>query len=152
MPKELAEGEKTWAAAAYVLVPLLTLITGGFAGFFGPIIAYAAKKESKYVRFHTIQSFLLSLIPLAMGIIMTVGMLGSAMANVYDPMYEPYDPYYEISSEPDPWSLLFIPFLIVGMVIFILYLYIAYEVYGGNWYRLPILSGLAEKYSKNLLF
>lgn len=68
----LKEDEKNWGMLAHILV-FIGVVGVPFGNLVGPLIAYFVKKdESKYVRFHAIQSFAFQLGMTAIGIVLAV--------------------------------------------------------------------------------
>jgi uncharacterized membrane protein len=98
------------------------------------------EKESRFVRFHAIQSLLyhaaIIVIWFALAIIMIVLGIGSAVAG----------------QAGGAVGGIFGSLLgLVGMVIFLAYLagliYAAVQAYGGKWFKLPLVGNMAEKWA-----
>jgi uncharacterized membrane protein len=91
---------------------LVTYVLGLVTG----IIFLIVEKKSRFVRFHAMQSILISagliLLNLILGIIPVIGWLVS---------------------------------LILGPVSFVLWLFLMYQAFKGKWYKLPYLGDIAEK-------
>ncbi len=112
------------------------------------IIFLLVEKKSKFVRFHAIQSivtfFLLSI---------PVGLWEQLLDNDFY-FYEedfasfvllnqhPLIPMYVLLEEPYTFGVLYLSFLS-----FFLWIFLMYGAYRGKKYKLPIVGGLAEKYS-----
>jgi uncharacterized membrane protein len=104
------------------------------------LIALIIEKQSRFVRFHAIQSLLyhaaILVVWLALAVIMiflgigsaVAGQAGGAIGGIFG-------------------SLLGL----VGMVIFVAYIagliYAAVQAYGGKWFKLPVVGNMAEKWA-----
>jgi len=90
-------------------------------GFITGIIFFVIEKESKFVKFHAMQSILLSafifVITFILGVIPIIG-----------------------------WVIL----LILPLIIFILWIILMIKAYKHEYFKLPILGDLAEKYSNKI--
>lgn len=103
------------------LDPKVSSLLAYLLGIVGGIVFYAISKDS-YVRFHAVQSILLSI---AMGVIYGgVTILGFAVQFIFG-----------IS-----W-LLYFAFLAVWIIVMV-------KAYGGERYKLPVIGDMAEKYAK----
>lgn len=104
------------------------------------LISMIIEKESRFVRFHAIQSLLyhaaIIVVWFALAIIMIVLGIGSAVAG----------------QAGGAVGGIFGSLLgLVGMVIFLAYLagliYAAVQAYGGKWFKLPLVGNMAEKWA-----
>jgi uncharacterized membrane protein len=104
------------------------------------LISLIIEKESRFVRFHAIQSLLyhaaILVVWIALAIIMVFLGIGSAVAG----------------QAGGAIGGIFGSLLgLVGMVIFVAYIagliYAAVQAYGGKWFKLPIVGNMAEKWA-----
>jgi uncharacterized Tic20 family protein len=74
-PGKLTDDERTWALLSHLLAGL-GFIGVPFGNLIGPGIAYFVKKdESKYVRFHAVQSFTFQLVLTVVGMVLAIPVL-----------------------------------------------------------------------------
>lgn len=96
-------------------------------GWIGGLIFFLIEKENRFVRFHAMQSILLSVtvivLWIALSIIGFVPVIGWLI------------------------SLLIIPLMFIGNLALVIVLII--KSYQGQWFKLPILGDYAEKISQN---
>lgn len=90
-------------------------------GFITGIIFFALEKESKFVKFHAMQSILLSALifvtSFVLGLVPIIG-----------------------------WIIL----LILPLVVFLLWVLLMVKAYKYEYFKLPVLGDLAEKYSNQI--
>jgi len=123
------ENEKALAAGAYLLGIVISFILGPL-GFLGPIITYVVGKNSKLVRFHSVQSLLLTIVLAILSVI--VGIVFVAMLAATLGM-----------------AVIMAPLLmILGLAVFVYYLYLAYKAYKGEFVEVPVLGKFAMQYSQ----
>jgi uncharacterized membrane protein len=79
------------------------------------IIFLVIEKENKFVRFHAVQSIAISVVIFVIQVILGITIIG----------------------------LFLLP--IVGIVAFILWIFLMYKAYQGKMYKLPIIGDFAEK-------
>lgn len=103
-------------------------------GWLSGLIVYFVKKESKFVRFHAIQSILLSVVG---GILATVIMVGLWIVGVILAIFT------------GGLGMMVIPLgiLLLMAACVIITVLAAYKAYKGLEYKLPFIGNLAEKYS-----
>jgi len=104
---------------------LLSYVLGWVTG----LIFYLIEKEDKYVRFHAMQSILLSV---AMIVLMTALNIVLAM----------------LTTIVDIFGLLFVfvsPLL--GLAFFVLWIMLMVKAYQGEKWKLPIIGDMAERYA-----
>ncbi|NYZ75251.1 DUF4870 domain-containing protein [Candidatus Micrarchaeota archaeon] len=119
MAKSSANESNLLGAIAY----LLGIITG--------LILYLMKPEDKYVKYHAMQSMLLTIaiiiIEVVWGVIagvLTLGTLGLGLLIVA------------------PLTML------LGLVFFVLWLYCMWQAFNGKKFKLPVIGEYAEQYAK----
>lgn len=98
------------------LAALLSYLFGIITG----VIFFALEKDSKFVKFHAMQSILISaalfLLNIVLGFIPVIGWIVG---------------------------------VIIAPLSFILWIFLMVQAYKGKWYKLPILGDTAEKQLKN---
>ena len=118
---KMTDDEKLWGALAYFL--------GFFISLLGPIVAYFIKKDSKFVRFHAVQSILFSVVfgIVFFGLTVVFTVLAVVTGGIA--------------------ALLNILLLPLALVAFLVYLYAGYKAYQGQMYKIPVIGAFADKYS-----
>lgn len=117
MAKEASKSNaNVMAAAAY----FLGIITG--------IIVYLMEKDNKYVRFHAMQSILLTVVVFVINIVLGMLFMGMAFAGG--------------GAGANVFMMIF---WVWYLVIFLLWLFMMWKAYSGEKFKLPILGDLAEK-------
>jgi uncharacterized membrane protein len=118
---KLSDDEKLWGALAYFL--------GFVISIFGPIVAYFIKKDSKFVKFHAIQSIIFAV---AAGIVFGgLWFVTFILAVITGGL----------------GALLGILLLPLGLVFLAVYVYAGYKAYTGEMYKIPVVGGFAMKYA-----
>jgi uncharacterized membrane protein len=108
------------------------------------IISLIIEKENKFVRFHALQAILLIVLWIVVAIALTIvsvilGILFGVAANA-------------AGSGGGVVSLLFtliylLVWLVVPLAFLVALILAAVKAYGGNWYKLPIIGNMAEKFT-----
>ncbi|RZN61457.1 DUF4870 domain-containing protein [Methanonatronarchaeum sp. AMET6-2] len=100
-------------------------------GFLTGILFYFIESENSFVRYHAVQSivifggiFVLYIVLGVLGGILAIGFFGGVVALVV-------------------WGLM----LLLGLLSFVLWLYLMFKAYKGEKTRLPLVSGWTDKYS-----
>jgi uncharacterized membrane protein len=108
-----------------------------YLGLVLSIITLVQDKTNKLARFHAWQSILLLILPLVLGILLAI----CAFVGVFIDLAIGF-PIFTILT----WLLALILGLI-GLLCFIGMIIAAIKAYNGEIFRLPIIGGLADKYS-----
>ena len=123
------ENEKALAAGAYLLGIVISFILGPL-GFLGPIITYFVGKNSKLVRFHSIQSLLLTIVLAILSTLVGIAFVAMTVARL-------------------GVAVILAPLLLLlGLVFFVYYLYLADKAYKGEFIEVPVLGKFAMQYSE----
>ncbi|OUJ18388.1 Tic20 family membrane protein implicated in protein translocation [Methanonatronarchaeum thermophilum] len=100
-------------------------------GFITGILFYFIEKDNEFVRYHAVQSIVvfggLFVVYVVLGIVgtaLTIGFLGSIIG-----------------------LLVWLFMLVLGLLSFVLWLYLMYKAYKGEKTRLPVVSQWTDKYS-----
>ncbi|WGI18052.1 DUF4870 domain-containing protein [Methanonatronarchaeum sp. AMET-Sl] len=100
-------------------------------GFLTGIIFYFIEKDNDFVRYHAVQSMVvfggLFVVYVVLGVVgtaLTIGFLGSIIGLIV-------------------WLFM----LVLGLLTFVLWLYLMYKAFNGEKTRLPVVSDLTDKYS-----
>lgn len=101
-------------------------------GLIYSVIVLVSDKNNKFVRFHALQSILLNVLGLILGvgavIVVAVGAIIDAQLGL-----------------PLVTGVLGLVIGILGLVLFVMLILAAVKAYGGNTYKLPIIGNIAEK-------
>ena len=135
------EDPKLLAAAAYLLGGLLGSFAGGlaFISILVPAGIYVWKKSDAYVAFHSFQALLFTLFVFVLMYILGflfVAQASSAYSNPYS--------YATGGGMMATYSLVQIIWGL-GLVFFLVDLFVAYKAYSGEKFKLPVLGNMAEK-------
>ena len=104
------------AAVSYVLF----IVTG--------VIIYLMEKEDKYVRFHAMQSILLTVVLVVVNVVLNIaGMMFGFLTLGFGVVL------FKII-----WAL-------YGLAVFLLWLFMMWKAYSGEKYKLPYIGDMAEK-------
>ena len=138
------EDPKILAAAAYLL--------GGIGGYgFGylsastviglllPLGIYMWKKTDAFIAFHAFQAFLWTVVVAVVGFVLGTVLLAQTQAAYANPYAYAYGGGFGATL-----GLSGI-FLMVGLVILVVDLFLAYKAYKGDKFKLPVLGAMAEK-------
>ncbi len=117
-----ANGDLTKATLAYI--PIVG------------IILYILEKEDNYVRYHSMQSILLTVVGVILGILLAI------IGAIFAPTYSVYGYVYNLGvTSPIVWILQLIVWLGFAAVI----IYSMIQAYKGVWHKLPIIGEMALK-------
>lgn len=114
-----ANGDLTKATLAYI--PIVG------------IILYILEKEDNYVRYHSMQSILLTVVGVILGILLAI------IGAIFTPTY--YGIYVYGATSPIVWILNLIVWLGLAAVI----VYSMVQAYKGVWHKLPIIGEMSLK-------
>lgn len=114
-----ANGDLTKATLAYI--PIVG------------IILFIIEKEDNYVRYHSMQSILLNVAELVVGIVLMI--LGA--------IFTPVPTLYGYALYGGGWGFLAILGLIVWLAWLALTIYCMIRAYKGAWFKLPIIGNIA---------
>ncbi len=96
-------------------------------GWIGGLIFFLIEKENRFVRFHAMQSILLSVTFIVLWIALTIFGLIPVIGWLI--------------------SVLLIPVMFLGNVALVIVLIV--KAYQGQWFKLPVLGDYADKFSKS---
>ena len=92
------------------------------------------EKTNRFARFHALQSLLYHVLAVVVFVVLSIliTVLTMILAAIND-------------SLGCVGILLWLVFLVVGLVYFAGLIFFAIKAYGGNWFKLPIIGNMAEK-------
>ena len=100
------------------------------------IVFLFTEKENRFVKFHAVQSLFLAALQIAVGIVIGIlGLILSLALNAFDMSWI-------------AWILIFGLRFILLIVFLILWIMGGIKAYGGQWYKLPIIGNMADKWIK----
>jgi len=117
-----------------------------FTGFIAPLIIYLVKRDSKFVRFHSLMALFWQLIVLAISMIWVVALLATMFGSI---MQQAQHPTPSGSMPPMPFLTLF-PIMWTGSMFFwiinvILGIVFGIKAHDGKWDGYPLIKGWAAK-------
>ena len=106
-------------------------------GWIGGLIFFLIEKDSRLVRFHAMQSLLLSGAALVVGIVIWIlalilAVIGAMLADALGAMV---------------WILATLVFSVFGLAVFIAAILCMVKAFQGQYYKLPVIGNFAEKFS-----
>jgi len=106
----------------------------GYVAFLVPLIVFILEKESKFVRFHSMQSFVLNILSLVISLLLTL--IGSLIAPslIYSP-----------GSALAVMGVISTIGIIISIIILVLAIIAVVNAFQYKEYRLPVLGNLAAK-------
>ncbi len=128
------------ALLLYLIPAILNFVpnVGLLASWFLPLLVYLLEKQSRFVKFHAVQSFLLNLIGSCINIVVTIiGMLVLASGFLSN----------EVSNIIDGFSTVVIIKLMIMIVISIYAIIAMCKAYKNRQYQIPIIGNIAVKLS-----
>ena len=99
-----------------------------FLGIITGLIVYLMEKNDKYVRFHAMQSILLTVALFIVSIVLGILSMVFAIATLGVGIF-----------------LLGIIYLLFWLACFLLWLFLMWKAYSGEKYKLPVIGDMAEK-------
>lgn len=115
-----------------ILIPIISLVA-----FFAPLLIYGFEKNSTFVKFHAMQSFLLNAASTVIIIICAI-IVGACFIYIAS-----INPYVNMS----PLALMIVVIVVTRAVIFILRIVAAVNAYKYHEYHLPIIGSWAARIS-----
>ena len=107
-------------------------------GWIGGLIFFLIEKDSRLVRFHAMQSLLLSAVALVVGIVLWIASLilaiiGSALADALGALI---------------WIVAMLIFGAFGLALFAAAIMCMIKAYQSQYFKLPVIGNFAEKFSQ----
>jgi uncharacterized membrane protein len=121
-------GNKTGLAAVSYILGLIT----------GVIVLLAADKKDKFSRYHAMQSILFNLTIWVIAFVLALVTAPFAMVGGMTGMIFPLLMFGALS----------IVWMVYGVAVFLLWLFLILKAYSGQKYRLPMLGDWSEKLTK----
>lgn len=118
----------------------LICYVGNFICSFGliySVIVVVTDKTNKMPRFHAFQSILCSVLGLILGLIAG---LGSGLASVVD--LQIGFPLFSL--------VIGLVLIIAALIVFVMFIKAALNAYRGEIYKMPVIGGLADKWSETI--
>ncbi len=121
----LTDNDKAFSAISYILGILVALVI------------YLVKKENGFVRFHAVQSILVDIVVFVISIIavilffaiFAIGMVAGGIGVLV------------------AFPLFYVAVLAWGLLLLAIRLFLAWKAYNGGRFMIPLLGGLAERFS-----
>ena len=106
-------------------------------GWIGGLIFFLIEKDSRLVRFHAMQSILLSAVALVVGfglwiLSLILAIIGSALADALGALV---------------WILATLVFCVFGLALFVGAILCMVKAFQGQYFKLPVIGNFAEKFS-----
>jgi uncharacterized membrane protein len=95
------------------------------------VVFLFTEKENRFVKFHAVQSLLLALVQIGVGLV--VGILGLILVLVLDMIHFGFVGFFL------NWGLR----LILFAIFIVIWLIAGIKAYGGQWYKLPLIGNFA---------
>lgn len=131
------------ALIAYLASAVLGFIPGvGYVAWLAPLVIFFLEKESSFVKFHAMQSFVLNAISAIFSILITVVIGGITSAAVASAVTGNVGAAGAVLGAS---ALVTTVTLIVGLVFTVLAIIALIQAYQYKEYKIPIVGGIAEK-------
>jgi len=106
-------------------------------GWVGGLIFFLIEKDSRLVRFHAMQSILLSAVAAVVGFVLWIlslilAIIGSALADALGALV---------------WILAMLVFCVFGLALLVGAILCMVKAFQGQYFKLPVIGNFAEKFS-----
>ncbi|MGI6161839.1 MAG: DUF4870 domain-containing protein [Christensenellales bacterium] len=131
------------------VMAMLCYVSGTVLGFI-PVISYVAwlaplviffiEKESHFVKFHAMQAFLLNLVGVALGLLVSVvlgGIMAASVAMATD--------YASMTGALGSIAIVGVLTTIISLLILVIAIIALIKAYKYSEYQIPLIGGLAKK-------
>lgn len=118
----------------------LFAVVAWIIGVIGPLFVIFGKKEDKFAVFHAKQALVLNIVEILIGVLFVVVGIITALVNVIPVIGQAISAILGIILGLA--GLISIP---LWGILALVHLFCAYKAYTGDWFKLPVIAGWAEK-------
>ncbi len=119
-------GPSAGATGTTGLAPNVAAALAYFLGFVTGIIFYMLERDNRFVRFHAMQSILVSVVFVALSIVISIFAVFPFVG----------------------WIIAVIGHLVLGLGAFLLWLVLMFKAFSGEEWEVPIIGAYARRYSE----